>query len=129
MENWIDDFRFLSLFLLRTINTNIYVMNIISQHIDQIVNLCQKNKVNSLFAFGSVTTNNFTDESDIDLVVDIEDNDPVSYTDKYYNLKFQLEEILKRKIDLLEMKAIRNRFLKNEIDRTKIQVYGMQLLI
>lgn len=93
------------------------------------MNLCQKNKVNSLFAFGSVTTNNFTDESDIDLVVDIEDNDPVSYTDKYYNLKFQLEEILKRKIDLLEMKAIRNRFLKNEIDRTKIQVYGMQLLI
>ena len=104
-------------------------MNIISQHIDQIVDLCQKNKVNSLFAFGSVTTNNFTDESDIDLVVDIKDNDPVSYTDKYYNLKFQLEEILKRKIDLLEMKAIRNRFLKKEIDRTKIQVYGTQLLI
>lgn len=99
-------------------------MNIISQHIDEIVNLCQKYKVNSLFAFGSVTTNNFTEKSDIDLVVDIEDNDPVSYTDKYYNLKFQLEEILKRKIDLLEMKAIRNRFLKNEIDRTKIQVYG-----
>jgi uncharacterized protein len=104
-------------------------MNIISQHIDQIVKLCQKNEVNSLFTFGSVTTNNFTDESDIDLVVDIKDNDPVSYTDKYYNLKFQLEEILKRKIDLLEMKAIRNRFLKNEIDRTKIQVYGTQLLI
>jgi uncharacterized protein len=104
-------------------------MNIISQHIDQIVKLCQKNEVNSLFAFGSVTTNNFTDDSDIDLVVDIKDNDPVSYTDKYYNLKFRLEEILKRKIDLLEMKAIRNRFLKNEIDRTKIQVYGTQLLI
>lgn len=104
-------------------------MNIISQHIDQIVNLCQKNKVNSQFAFGSVTTNEFTNESDIDLVVDIEDNDPVRYTEKYYNLKFRLEEILKRKIDLLEMKAIRNRFLKNEIDRTKIQVYGMQLLI
>jgi predicted nucleotidyltransferase len=99
-------------------------MNIISQHIDQIVKLCQKNEVNSLFAFGSVTTNNFTDESDIDLVVDIEDNDPVSYTEKYYNLKFRLEEILKRKIDLLEMKAIRNRFLKNEIDLTKILVYG-----
>lgn len=88
-----------------------------------------KNKVNSLFAFGSVTTNNFTEDSDIDLVVDIEDNNPVTYTEKYYNLKFQLEEILKRKIDLLEMKAIRNRFLKKEIDRTKIQVYEMQLLI
>jgi predicted nucleotidyltransferase len=121
-----EDCRILSLLVLRTIQTvNVVCINmkIISQHIDQIVSLCQKNKVNSLFAFGSVTTNNFTDESDIDLVVDIKDNDPVTYTEKYYNLKFQLEEILKRKVDLLEMKAIRNRFLKNEIDRTKIQIY------
>lgn len=98
-------------------------MKIINQHINQIVSLCQKNKVYSLFAFGSVITNSFRDESDIDLVVDINDDDPVSFTEKYFNLKFQLEELLKRKIDLLELKAIRNRFLKDEIDRTKIQVY------
>lgn len=98
-------------------------MNILDRHIDQINRLCELNKVNSLFAFGSVTTDKFRPDSDIDLVVDIDDNDPISYSDKYFNLKFQLEEILKRQIDLLEQKAIRNKFLKNEIDRTKVLIY------
>ena len=99
-------------------------MKLISQHIDQIEKLCELNKVRALFAFGSVTTDNFSPDSDIDLVVDIDDNDPISYTDKYFNIKFKLEEILKRQIDLLEQKAIKNRFIKKEIERTKVQIYG-----
>jgi uncharacterized protein len=99
-------------------------MNLLNQHIDQIKRLCELNKVSALFAFGSVTTDRFSPDSDIDLVVEIDDNDPISYSDKYFNLKFKLEEILKRQIDLLEHKAIRNRFLKREIDRTKVQIYG-----
>jgi predicted nucleotidyltransferase len=99
-------------------------MNILNQHIDQIKRLCELNKVSALFAFGSVTTDKFKPDSDIDFIVEIDDNDPISYSDKYFNLKFQLEEILKRQIDLLEQKAIRNRFLKSEIERTKVQLYG-----
>ena len=99
-------------------------MDILNQHIDQIKKLCELNKVRSLFAFGSVTTDGYKPKSDIDLVVDIDDNDPISYSDKYFNLKFQLEEILDRQIDLLEQKAIRNRFLRSEIDRTKVHIYG-----
>ena len=99
-------------------------MKLINQHIDQIAKLCELNKVRGLFAFGSVTTDNFSPDSDIDLVIDIDDNDPISYSDKYFNIKFKLEEILKRQIDLLEQKAIKNRFIKNEIDRTKVQIYG-----
>ena len=99
-------------------------MNILNKHIDQIKRLCELNDVSSLFAFGSVTTDKFRPDSDVDLVIEIDDSDPLSYSDKYFNFKFQLEKILKREIDLLEQKAIRNRFLKNEIDRTKIKIYG-----
>lgn len=99
-------------------------MNILNQYTNQINKLCESNKVKSLFAFGSVTNEKFNAESDIDLVVDIEDNDPISYSEKYFNLKFQLEDILRREIDLLEKKSIRNNFLKNEIDRTKVLIYG-----
>ncbi|HQL71115.1 MAG TPA: nucleotidyltransferase domain-containing protein [Bacteroidales bacterium] len=99
-------------------------MMILNQHISQIIKLCELNTVNSLFAFGSVTTDKFSTDSDIDLVVDINDNDPISYTDKYFNLKFQLEKLLQREIDLLEEKAIRNKFLKSEINRTKVLIYG-----
>lgn len=100
------------------------MMKIIDQHIEQINRLCEINKVRALFAFGSVTNDSFNSDSDIDLLVDIDDNDPVSYADKYFNLKFQLKEILRREIDLLEQKAIRNKYLKSEIERTKIQIYA-----
>jgi len=50
--------------------------------------------------------------------------DQLEYTDHYFELQFQLEQILQRKIDLLEQKAIRNPVLKQEIDRTKVLVYG-----
>jgi len=99
-------------------------MNIINEHIEQIKKICELNKVSALFAFGSVTTNMFNSNSDIDLIVEIDDNDPISYSDKYFNLKFQLEKILNRQIDLLELKALRNRFLIREIDRTKVEIYG-----
>ena len=63
-------------------------MNILYQHIDQIKRLCELNKVTTLFAFGSVTTDRFKQDSDIDLVVEIDDNGPISYSNKYFNLKF-----------------------------------------
>lgn len=99
-------------------------MKEINEHIDEIKELCDSNKVKSLFAFGSVIEDKLTSESDIDFLVDIDDQDPLSYSDKYFDLKFSLEKIFNRKIDLLELKALRNRFLKQEIDQTKLQIYG-----
>jgi hypothetical protein len=99
-------------------------MNEITIHIDQIKKLCDTNKVKTLFAFGSVLTDKFRTDSDIDLVVDIPDNDPLTYTDKYFNLKEQLEQIFNRHVDLLEQKAIRNPYLKSQIDQTKVLIYG-----
>ncbi|WP_200812622.1 nucleotidyltransferase family protein, partial [Alkalitalea saponilacus] len=49
-------------------------MNILNQHIDQIKRLCELNKVSMLFAFGSVTTDRFNTDSDIDFIVEIDDN-------------------------------------------------------
>jgi predicted nucleotidyltransferase len=39
---------------------------------NEITDLCLKNKVKSLYVFGSVLTDRFTEKSDIDLVVDID---------------------------------------------------------
>jgi len=99
-------------------------MFILNNYIEQITKICELNNVKSLFAFGSITTDRFNSNSDIDLLVDIYDIDPLTYTDKYYNLKFQLEDLLKRQIDLLEERALKNRTLKSEIDRTKVLIYG-----
>lgn len=86
--------------------------------------LCKENKVRSLFAFGSAVRNELKPESDIDLLVDIDANDPFEYTDNYFNLLEQLQKLFGKPVDLLETRGLKNRFLKAEIERTKVLLYG-----
>ena len=99
-------------------------MKEIDLNIEQIKKLCLKNRVKSLFVFGSVLTDRFNGDSDIDLIVDIDEKDPISYSDYYFNLKVQLESLFKRQIDLLESKSLKNPYLKEQIDKTKVLIYG-----
>ncbi len=99
-------------------------MKELTKHIDQIRKLCGSNNVKSLFAFGSVLTEDFRKESDIDLIVDIDEKDPRAYSDRYFNLKFQLEHLFQRKVDLLEQKALKNPYLKEKLEHTMVRIYG-----
>ncbi len=99
-------------------------MKLINLNIDSIKRLCNKYHVKSLFAFGSITRDELKPTSDIDLLVDIDSIDHLAYSDDYFALKFQLEQLLKRHIDLLELRAIKNQYLKQNIDNTKVLVYG-----
>lgn len=99
-------------------------MKIEEPKIKQIQQLCEENKVKSLYAFGSVTRDDFNESSDIDLIVDFEEKDPFTYTDLYLNLKAKLETILKRQVDLLEERAIRNPLFKQQLENTKVKIYG-----
>ena len=86
--------------------------------------LCLQNKVKSLYVFGSVLTDRFSEKSDIDLVVDIDSIDPFDYADNYFNLKFALQDLLKRPIDLLENKAIKNPYILKNIEQSKSLIYA-----
>src|SRR5687767_1673817 len=99
-------------------------MTLIDKHTKVIQNLCHRYKVKRLYAFGSVLTNQFNSASDIDLMVDFELQDMDEYADNYFNLKFALEDTFKRKIDLLEEKAIKNPYFKQSIERNRQVVYG-----
>ena len=50
--------------------------------------------------------------------------DPFKYTDLYFHLKSKLEEILKRQVDLLEERAIKNRIFRQQFENTKVEIYG-----
>jgi predicted nucleotidyltransferase len=90
----------------------------------EIQTLCENHKVKTLYAFGSVNSAKFAPDSDVDLLVEFKIDDPIEYTDHYFGLKFGLERIFNRRIDLLESKAVKNPFLKQSIDKTKALVYG-----
>ncbi|GHT78602.1 nucleotidyltransferase [Bacteroidia bacterium] len=86
--------------------------------------LCRQNRVKALYVFGSVLTDRFGDDSDIDMVVDIDSSNPLEYADSYFNLKFALQDLLQRPIDLLENKSIRNKYMREQIDKSKHLVYA-----
>jgi|ERR1035437_5545675 len=98
----------------------------LDKYTHEINSLCLQNKVKSLYVFGSVLTEKFSEKSDIDLIVDIDSNDPFDYADSYFNLKFALQDLFRRPIDLLENKAIKNQYIRQNIDRSKSLIYARQ---
>ncbi len=99
-------------------------MNMIEHNIDEIKALCLKYHVKSLFAFGSIITDQFKNDSDVDLLVNFNDVDLYDYADNYFNLKSSFENLFQRAVDLLEAQAITNPYLIKSIDSSKQLIYG-----
>lgn len=99
-------------------------MNQLEKHTTDIIRLCKTHKVKSLYAFGSVLTENFNKESDIDLIVDFSNIEVEDYADNYFDLKFSLQDILKRPVDLLEEKAIKNPYFRQSVNQQRQLIYG-----
>jgi len=86
----------------------------------QIVPILQKHQVVKAGLFGSFARNEATEESDVDLLVEFS---KVLGMLQYMNLKFELEDILKRKVDLIEYEAIKPR-MRQSILEDEIRFYG-----
>jgi hypothetical protein len=98
-------------------------MRIIEQNIDIIRKLCEQHHVSQLAVFGSILTDKYHKDSDIDFLVDFSNIDLQNYADNYFSLKQALEKIFRRQVDLLENKAINNPYLRQSIDSSKRLLY------
>jgi predicted nucleotidyltransferase len=96
----------------------------ISGRLNDFNTLCRNHKVKYLYAFGSSVTDRFDyNSSDIDLLVEIDDDDPIERGEKLISLWDLFELFFHRKIDLLTDSSIRNPFLRKNIDSTKVLIY------
>lgn len=98
--------------------------SILKNQLDTIRSLCERYRVKTLYVFGSVLTPNFAPHSDIDLLIDFLDQDPLRYTTNYFQFKFELEKLFNRKIDLLEERALKNPYFIENINQRKQLLYG-----
>ncbi len=89
-----------------------------------ISDLCKQYDVKSLYLFGSVSTGKFKKSSDIDILVSFKDISIERYTDNYFELHYRLEELFKRKIDLVTVNSLANPFFIESIEETKILLYA-----
>lgn len=97
---------------------------IITENINKIREYCKRYKVKELYALGSVVTENFTDDSDIDLLIKFKEISIDEYTDNYFILHKLLDKIFNRKIDLITDKSLSNPFLINSVEKNKQLLYA-----
>ena len=85
--------------------------------------LCEQNGVLRLYAFGSVLRKDFNKKSDIDLIIELSQEDPIERGEMMLSLWDKFELLFDRKVDLLSNKPIRNPYLAKEIESTKQLIY------
>ena len=95
----------------------------IENKIPQIITLFKKYKVKEAYIFGSATNESFNKDSDVDFLYAFEDNlDYETYANNYIILINELENILKRQVDLVAKKTLKNPYLIKSINESKIKL-------
>lgn len=101
-------------------------MKLIEMNMDKIIALCKKYKIAKLGVFGSIRTDRFTDDSDVDLSV-IFDSDKIPLLDRadyFFDFIHDLKAVVNREIDMVCDDAVRNSIFRKELDSTKHLIYG-----
>lgn len=97
----------------------------IQSYMPQVISLLEKHKIMKAYVFGSVLTEKFNENSDVDFLVSIQENlDPVDAGGHLWDLTYELEELLRRNVDLLTERSLRNSYFIHELNETKFPIYG-----
>jgi len=70
--------------------------------------------------FGSILTNEFKDDNDIDMLIQFS----VMDLNNYLDFKEKMELLFNRPVDLVENQAIKNPVFRKVVDKEKQLIYG-----
>jgi uncharacterized protein len=89
----------------------------------EIERICRALPVKRLGLFGSVLTQDFAPESDVDVLVVFDSDEKIDFFDKYFELKEQLATIFDRDIDLVVDKPFKNPIFRESVEKTRTVIY------
>lgn len=89
----------------------------------ELVEIVKKYKIKELYFFGSILREDFSENSDIDILIVFQENSCYSLFE-FMELKEKLELCLKRKVDLVEKEGITNPYRRKEILSTARRIYA-----
>lgn len=104
---------------------NIIDYALITDNLSKIIALCKKYKVKTLYVFGSILTPRFNENSDVDFSATFNhDPDPLIAGENLLNFYMDLEELMGRRIDLVDEDCLKNPYFIEELNETKQLIYG-----
>jgi predicted nucleotidyltransferase len=102
------------------------MIDLIQNKIGDIIAACKKHRVENIALFGSAAKNAMHEDSDIDLLVAFSvDIDVLDYADNYFSLLDRLQKILNRNVHLVSSKSLKNPVLREEVYRSKVDLYAV----
>src|SRR5215475_8895055 len=90
---------------------------------NDIVILCKKYKISELSIFGSSIRDDFTQNSDVDILVSFEKNSEITLFD-IMDLENEFSELLQKKVEIVEKESLKNLIRKNNILSTREIIYA-----
>lgn len=107
------------------LGSEVLVFALIEDKREALAALCREYGVKRMDVFGSASRDDFRPgESDVDLLVEFETDDPFELADSYFALLDDLREVLGTAVDLVMSDAIKNRYIRDEVERTKQILYA-----
>ncbi len=99
------------------------MIDIIEQHRDELIALCEQPEIKGLWLFGSAATGNWDPEkSDLDFLFDIGDYDDRPGR-RFMKLNAGLIKIFGENFDLVSRPAIRREDFRTNVERTKVPIF------
>ena len=101
------------------------MIQVLRMRVGEIAEICRRFHVSRLDVFGSAAREtDFSDRSDIDLLVEYEaGHHPPSLTD-YLDLRDSLQDLFGRNVDLVMAGAVDNPYVRAGIDRSREKLNG-----
>jgi predicted nucleotidyltransferase len=95
------------------------------ERINEVQALCRRFGVHRLDVFGSAATGSFDPAtSDIDFIVEFEDERSPDMFERYFGLKESFEALFDRPVDLVMAGAMRNPYFIESANRSRRPVYA-----
>jgi len=92
---------------------------------DAIAALCARYGVVRLDVFGSALRTDYRPgESDIDLLAEFAPRDPYELAEAYFDMLDEVRDLLGVDVDLVMVGAVKNRYIAEDIGRTKRLLYA-----
>ncbi len=84
----------------------------------------REHSVKKAYAFGSVCTDRFNKNSDIDFLISFEDNlDPLVVGENHLKLYEKVENLFNRPVDLIVEKSVKNPYFIKVMNKTRTPIY------
>ena len=92
-----------------------------TQEINTLNNYFKIQPVFKAFVFGSYARNENDNESDLDLLVELDYSKPVGL--KFIKMKLELEKLMHKKVDLVSENSV-SKYIKPFIEKEKMLIYA-----